>query len=106
MVLILPKLDTSSGAMHIIDESIAVKPAILNTWFIKSIKFALQKAMPKTSLQTAAEMANKKINVSQDGSLSESSESGASTTRSEGEKLPKHQPAVKAGGKRKKGGRK
>jgi hypothetical protein len=95
-------LDASSGAMHIIDGSIAVKPAITNTWFIKFVKLAFQKAIPKPS----PKVEQGETSVPQDGSLSESSESGASTTRSEGEKLAKHKPAVKAGGKRRRAGRK
>jgi hypothetical protein len=76
--------------MHIIDDSVAVKPVLRNTWFPKLIKSVIHRL---TSRQSA------KVNGSEGGE-DEPSDSVDGTS----EKLEKHQP--KTGGKRKKAAKK
>ncbi|KAF8745954.1 hypothetical protein AX14_004249 [Amanita brunnescens Koide BX004] len=87
-------LDTASGAMHLINDSIAVKPAFKNTWFIKLIgKYVVYRPTQRAEAKDSTER------TSED----ESSDSVGDVAS---EKLVKHQPATKTGGKRRKAARK
>jgi DnaJ homolog subfamily C member 1 len=91
---VVPKLDTASGAMHLINDSIAVKPAFKNTWFIKLIgKYVVYRPTQRAEAKDSTER------TSED----ESSDSVGDVAS---EKLVKHQPATKTGGKRRKAARK
>lgn len=82
--------------MHLIDDTTAVKPTFMNTWFIKLIKYVVyrlrsgQPAEVKDSAEQAGE---------------EEDESSDSVGDVATEKLAKHQPATKTGGKRRKAAR-
>lgn len=90
-------LDTSSGTMHLIDDSMAIKPAFTNTWFFKLIKALFRKLKHKN-----AELLRPTERTSEveDDESSDSVGSGSSKASA------MHQPMTKAGGKRKKGARK
>jgi len=88
-------LDISSGAMHLIDDSIAVKPALQNTWFPKLVKSVIHRLTSRQSV---------KVNDSAKGS--NEVEEDESSDSVDSEKLEKHQPVTKTGGKRRKAAKK
>lgn len=83
--------------MHLIDDSTAVKPAFKNTWFIKLIKYVIYRLRSgqRADIKDSAEKAGE-----------EEDESSDSVGDVATEKLAKHQPATKTGGKRRKAARK
>ena len=82
--------------MHLIDDSTAVKPAFKNTWFIKLIKYGIYRLRTgKREVKDSAERVGE-----------EEDESSDSVENVATEKLAKHQPATKTGGKRRKAARK
>ncbi|KAK2466276.1 hypothetical protein APHAL10511_001918 [Amanita phalloides] len=90
-------LDTPSGIMHPLDDSIAVKPAFMNTWFFKLVKNSYHrlKQQRSTGATEAAEQADD----------AEGDDSSDSVVNGPSEKLAR-QPTTKAGGKRRKAARK
>ncbi|KAM6495810.1 hypothetical protein JOM56_008516 [Amanita muscaria] len=91
-------LDVPSGQMHVIDGSIAVKPTVVNTWFIKLVGSAFRKVVPKRSQDLKAPATEV-----QDKELTDASDS---SNKNEGGKSQKQQPAVKAEKKRRKAAKK
>ncbi|KAF8621683.1 hypothetical protein AX15_007696 [Amanita polypyramis BW_CC] len=90
-------LDTTSGTMHLVDESIAVKPVLMNTWFFKLVKFVFR----QITLQKSADGGK-----SEQTSEGEEYDSPDSSGSGSSEKVPRHQPTTKAGGKRRKAAKK
>ncbi len=79
--------------MHLIDDSIAVKPALKNTWFPKLIKSVIHRL---TSRQSA------RVNDSAKRSNEVEEDEPSDSVDGASEKLEKYQPVTKTGGKRRK----